>query len=75
MAAKGDRTPEKRKVGGSTPPLTTPCEQAKRSRRITRTGAFDGNGDGNRPACGFGYASTSPSLPSALRFSSSDVWA
>jgi serine/threonine-protein kinase RsbW len=36
----GERTPEKRKVGGSTPPLTTPCEQAKRLHDDHHPGAL-----------------------------------
>ncbi|WP_248964268.1 hypothetical protein [Sphaerisporangium perillae] len=40
-------TPEKRKVGGSTPPLTTSPEQPKRPERIS-LGAFLFGFDDNR---------------------------
>jgi len=52
MVVKGDRTPEKRKVGGSTPPLTTrfrsicqPSHLRESQEERERYGAFcDGLG-------------------------------
>ena len=38
MVSGGDRTPEKRKVGGSTPPLTTQSDQPKRPGGFLRPG-------------------------------------
>src|SRR5215467_15373163 len=35
LVSRRDRAPEKRKVGGSTPPLTIPSEQRKRPDRDT----------------------------------------
>ncbi len=57
------------------PPLTTSCEQVKRPGGSLRPGHLTATVTATVRFVAFGYASASPSLPSALRFSSSDVWA